>query len=77
MNYLDSFHGIPKRSPNSMEGDGPGIQTQNKCTDEWCLFISVAVTTQLILNFVDQWPLQGHTFIVEKWSQCILRDSCL
>lgn len=34
MNYLDSFHGIPKRSPNSMEGDGPGIQTQNKCTDE-------------------------------------------
>lgn len=34
MNYPDSFHGIPKRSPNSMEGDDPGIRTQNKHTDE-------------------------------------------
>ena len=57
MNYLDSFHGIPKRRPNSMEGDGPGIRTQNKRTDEWCLFISEAVATQFILNLVDQWPL--------------------
>lgn len=34
MNYLDSFHGIPKRRPKSMEGDGPGIWTQSKRADE-------------------------------------------